>query len=965
MAREYWTLQQMSGWGQAVWLRGFRRRLVDSGGLSELMASAGVSGLETDPEVLAAAVSRGPEYLEVVRCLAAQGNRSADRLLVQEAGIGATALLPGCEENYEKNGEKSSSEESRGEEGGGRHGFVAVPLDPALANDAESLARASHNMLAAAQTPNIVPMLPPTSSGLAVFEALVADGHPVYIGPTFSIASVVRATEAYLRGAQACGAAAPPLALVAFGVSPLDVALDELLRDRVRAAGGEMSAVESLLGGSATAIAKVAWRRQRELLAARIAEPAARPLHMVWTSLSSTDPRQRRERYVEALVGADTVAVLDSGLLRDAMGRDHARVDATLGQRVDDAEEIVAELAALGIDTEAVGEALEAQALRQAHAAYGELTRRVEQATRIATGDAERAAELAATGSPWSASRPEIDEGLARGDEVESLGAVTRMWEKDASLWSADQETANLVRNRLGWLDAAASSALDWEPLRRFATELASTEVEKVLLLGMGGSSLAAEVYRRVFGSTALQVLDSTLPTQIKAVTDSIDPARTLIVVASKSGTTVEVRALLDCFYALATPMLDSPGEQFVVITDPGTPLEQVAHERGFARHWLAPSDVGGRFSALTVFGTLPMALMGIDVPAVLAAARRMAVNCGPEVDTKLNPAARLGAALHQAHDAGRDKITFVTSASLSAFGLWAEQLIAESTGKQGCGLIPVIDEPAASIDRYADDRLFVSMSLADEQDRRHRERIDAIDAAGHPMLHFELEDLHDLGAEFFRWEAGVAIAGALMGINPFDQPDVQASKDRTMALLAAHQDGTPMSDRPPLATDTGWAVFADIERDQELATRVRGTDLESWLAAHLGRAKVPDYVGIQAFIAATPEARSALQGLRELLLERRGVASTLGWGPAFLHSTGQLHKGGPDCGLFLQITADEPADIDVPGAGYSFRHLARAQSLGDLAALQERGRRVLRVHLRDAVAGPGALLEAATAALS
>jgi transaldolase/glucose-6-phosphate isomerase len=940
-------LQQMRGRGQSVWLRGFRRRLVESGRFSELVASAAVSGLETDPEVIAAAVTRGQEYLEPLRRLAGEGEVRADRLLAQEARIAAAALLPAYEES------------------GGRDGVVGVPLEPALRNDPESLAHAAHRMLAEAGTPNVVPMLPPTSSGFAVFEALVADGRAVYVGPVFSVASVVRACEAYLRGTQGCGATAPPMALVSFGVGPLDVALDELLRDRIRAAGREMSAVESLVGGSATAIARIAWRRQREFLAARIADPAARLLRMAWTGLSSTDPRQRRERYVDSLVGPDTVVVLDRGLLRGVMDRNRARVDATLGQRVDEAEEIVAEIAALGIDTEAVGETLEVQALRQAQAAYGDLARRIDDATRIATGDSEHATELAATGSPWSASRPEIDDALATCDEAESRRAVTRMWEKDVSLWSDDEETADLVRSRLGWLDVAAASTVEWEPLRRFTAELVSAEVENVVLLGMGGSSLATEVCRRAFGSNAIQVLDSTLPSQIKAIADTVDPARTLIMVASKSGTTVEVRALLDCFYALATPMLDKPGERFVAITDPGTPLEQIAHERGFARLWLAPSDIGGRFSALTVFGTLPMAVMGIDVPSVLASARRMAANCGPEVDARVNPAARLGAALHQAHDDGRDKITFVISDSLSAFGLWAEQLIAESTGKQGCGLIPVVDEPAASVDRYGDDRLFVSMSLAAEQDRSHRERIDAIDAAGHPMLHIELDDPHDLGAEFFRWEAGVAIAGALMGINPFDQPDVQASKDRTSALLGAHKDGTPMSDRPPLATDAGWAVFADIERDEDLASRVSGGDLESWLAAHLGRAEVPDYVGIQAFVAAAPETRSALQGLRELLLERRGVASTLGWGPGFLHSTGQLHKGGPDCGLFLQITADEPEDIDVPGAGYSFRHLARAQSLGDLAALQERGRRVLRVHLRDAVEGSLALLEAATVALS
>jgi transaldolase/glucose-6-phosphate isomerase len=939
------ALGEIRARGQAVWLNGMRRRLVDSGRLSELMDTMAVSGVATDLGALTGAVARGGEYAEPLLGLRETDSHDVplERLLAEEAAITAAPLRPLYEQS------------------GGSDGLVSVDVDLSRAHDAEGMARAARRLLAEAEAPNVVAKLPPTSSGFAVFEALVADGVHVHVGPLFSIASVLRATEAFLRGTDG-GSERTPVAVVSFGLAAIDNLIDQMLQREIRAAGRDMSRVESLIGGAATAMAKVAWGRQGERMAAAGADPAARRLRLAWVDLSSPDPRQPREHYVERLVGPGTIAVLDTPLLASLARR--ADIDTMLDEGVDQAEEVIAELAELGIDTEEVGGVLEARVVRRARALYAELATRVDVAARALAADQAGASRRASTGTRWSAATVEIEDDLVRCDELEERRGVARLWAKDASLWSDDDDTRDLVRNRLGWLDAAASGSVDPEPLLGFAAELEEAEVENVVLLGMGGSSLTTEVCRRVFDSERVHVLDSTVPGQIEAVGGRVDPARTAVLVASKSGSTIEVRALFDWFYALATPMLDKPGDRFAAITDPGTPLEQLAHERGFARLWLAPADVGGRFSALTVFGTLPMAVMGVDVHAVLAAARRMASACSPEVAVAANPAARLAAALHRAWQAKRDKITFVASPSLSAFGLWAEQLIAESTGKQGRGLIPVVAEPAVDIDHYGDDRIFIALSRHDEPGDRHRALVETIAASDHPLLRFELEDPHELGAEFFRWEAAVALLGALMGINPFDQPDVQAAKDRTAALLAAHRNGTPMSDRPPLATDTGWAVFADIERDEELARRQHGEGLASWLAAHLGRAAPPEYVGLQAFVASTAETRAALQGLRTLLVERLGVATTLGWGPAFLHSTGQLHKGGPDSGLFLQITADDDEDIDVPGAGYSFGRLARAQSLGDLAALQERGRRVLRVHLRDAVNGCRELLEAAEHAL-
>jgi transaldolase/glucose-6-phosphate isomerase len=930
-------LQDMQAQGQRVWLGGLRRRLVDSGRLAELMAECAVTGAVSDLTVLAGALSRGAEYVEIVRRGAAEPEDAAARLLAQDAEHAAPLLLPLYEQSE------------------GRDGIVCVAADLDTASDAEAMARSARRLLATAAAPNVMAGLPPTDAGLAVFETLVADGLHVCLGPVYTVDSVLRATEAYLSATGGEGHAAP-FAAVLFGVASIDGLIDQLLHREIRSGGGDTSGVESLLGGAAVAVAKTAWRRQRDLLAAGGGAADAR-LHLAWTDLTPVDPRQTREHYIERLVGPGTITLLDPTLLGSVRRR--GEIDATLDRQIDEAEELLAEIAELEIDVAQIGAALEAKGLRQARARYARLSRTIAAAAAALAHDPGGAEQRAATGTRWVAGAVEIDERPAACDELEERRAVARMWDKDGSLWGSEEEVIDLARNRLGWLDVAATPDAAEDPLVGFAAELDAAEVEDIILVGMGGSSLTAEVARGIFESDRLRVLDSTVPAQIEAVGGRVDPARTAIVVASKSGTTLEARSLFDWFYARATPILDNPGERFAAITDPGTPLEQIAHERRFDRLWLAPADVGGRYSALTVFGALPMALMGIDVAAVWVAARRMAAACQPEVDVAANPAARLAAALADAWRDGRDKLTLITAPSLAAFGPWVEQLVAESSGKQGRGLVPVIDEPAGAADDYAEDRVFVSLALAGEEDAAHERRIEEIDAAGHPLIRCELEDRHDIGGELFRWEAAVALLGALMDINPFDQPDVQASKDRTEALLAAHGEGDGASDRPPLDTDSGWAVFADLERDEELARRHSGEGLESWLAAHLGRAAPPDYVALQAFLPVEHEIYEALQAMRGLVLERYGVATTLGWGPRFLHSTGQLHKGGPSTGLFLQVTADTDDDIDVPGAGYTFGDLVRAQWLGDLAALQDRGRRVLRVHLRDAAAGCAMLLAA------
>lgn len=505
-------------------------------------------------------------------------------------------------------------------------------------------------------------------------------------------------------------------------------------------------------------------------------------------------------------------------------------------------------------------------------------------------------------------------------DEIESRQLITRIWARDHTVWRPEPQE---IANRLGWLSVPVFSEQQVPTLLALADHTRRRAIRDVVLLGMGGSSLAPEVLRRVFGYRRgwprLHVLDSTVPGWVERVAGSIDPPRTLFIVSSKSGGTVEVIAFFRYFFDLAQHAVGAhAGEHFLAITDPGTSLERLARQHGFGRVLLNPPDIGGRFSALSLFGLVPGTLCGIDPRALLAPVTPMASACAPATPAAQNPGAVLGAWLAASHRCGRDKVTLLTSPRLAPFGLWAEQLLAESTGKEGQGLLPVSLEPEAPVACYGPDRLFVGLRLHGDCNCGLDERCTALQQEGHPVLRLEVRDVKSLGAEFYRWEFATAVAGALIGIQPFDQPNVQESKDLTGTLLRqAAADG-----RPP-----------------ELAAH---GDLQSLLAL----ARPGDYFAITAYLVDAPEIDLALQALRLALLERFHLATTLGYGPRYLHSTGQYHKGGPATGLYVQLTAEWPRDLPVPDEGYSFATLAAAQAEGDLRALAQRGRRVIRIPL-------------------
>jgi len=568
-----------------------------------------------------------------------------------------------------------------------------------------------------------------------------------------------------------------------------------------------------------------------------------------------------------------------------------------------------------------------------------------------------------------------VDAALSAMGEAE---VGRRIWARDGSLWSSDPAQCAEIENRLGWLELPTAMRVDVPRLEALSVEADAAGIGRAVLLGMGGSSLAAETMARMLGVSPhhlpLTVLDSTDPAQVRRVAEDGPLARTLFMVSSKSGTTAEVDALFRYFSGRTVeemgaaqpdnPVAPAPGrrrpgdwrQHFVAITDPGTPLEKLARAEGFRAVYLNPSDIGGRFSALSLFGLVPAALIGADLDRLLERARTMAWDCRSTVPVIENPGIRLGAAMGECARHGRDRLTLLTSPEVAAFGPWVEQLLAESTGKSGVGILPVEGEPLLDPSAYHDDRLFVYLRLSGADNDALDNHCAALAAAGHPVVALPLDDIYDLGAEFYRWEFATAIAGQRLGINPFDQPNVEAAKKRATEALERYARERSLPEEPPVLEDGTLKLYGPpLDADSAPA----------YLRAFLRQADNHDYAAIMAYIDRNSHYQDLLQGVRRTIGARLAIASTVGFGPRYLHSTGQLHKGGPNTGIFLLITHSDADDLAVPGAGYTFGVLKSAQALGDLAALRDAGRRVVRVHLEgDVATSLGDLDQAVQAAL-
>jgi transaldolase / glucose-6-phosphate isomerase len=552
-------------------------------------------------------------------------------------------------------------------------------------------------------------------------------------------------------------------------------------------------------------------------------------------------------------------------------------------------------------------------------------------------------------------------------DDWQSGGKMRRLWERDAALWTGADES-----KWLGWLDIVDEQIAQQDALQKIAKEVQARGFQHVLLLGMGGSSLCPEVLRMTFGKISnfptLHVLDSTDPAQIKAFDHQIDVAKTLFIVSSKSGSTLEPNIFKQYFFERTKQTVGEAkaGSHFIAITDPGSQMQKVAEADGFLHVFFGRPSIGGRYSALSNFGMVPAAVMGVDTKKFLSNAAGMAKACGPNVSVEENPGAALGIILGAAARSGRDKVTIITSPGIADLGAWLEQLLAESTGKIGKGIIPVDREALGAPEVYGNDRVFAYVRLDSGADTSQDAKVAALEKAGHPVVRLMMSDIYELGAEFFRWEIATAVAGSIIGINAFNQPDVEASKVATRNLTAQYEKTGSLPTENPVVDDSGIKLFTDDKNAADLAKAAGGDkSLAGYLKAHLGRIKAGDYFAALGYIQMNEEHAQALQSIRHAVRDKKHVATCLGFGPRFLHSTGQAYKGGPNSGVFLQVTCDDSVELPVPGQKYTFGVVKAAQARGDFQVLAERGRRALRVHLgSDLKVGLAALQAAVQKAL-
>jgi transaldolase/glucose-6-phosphate isomerase len=786
--------------------------------------------------------------------------------------------------------------------------------------------------------PNLMVKVPATPEGIPAVEELIAAGININVTLIFALSAYERVMEAYIRGLGRRLEAGEPVAVhsvASFFVSRVDTAVDPLLEAK-RRSDPDNGALEALLGKAAIANARLAYaafeRYFRGDAFARLRQAGAPVQRPLWASTSAKNPAYRDVLYAEALIGPDTVDTMPPATI-EAFA-DHGVVEGdTVKDDPDGAQGVVDGLETAGISMDAVTQGLLDAGVHAFAASYDQLIDRIAEKVDALRGDfgVRQQYHLGAGG------------GLrdAAGDRE----IVERIWSRDPDLWKpGDAAHAAVIRNRLGWLDSPVAMRARVAELAAFSAEVREEGFSAAVLLGMGGSSLCPEVLRTSFDSApgfpVLYVLDTTDPEAVAALQQRLDLRRSLFIVASKSGTTLETLSHLAHFWKAVTGAgVAEPGRNFAAITDPGSPLAQLGAERKFRRVFENPPDIGGRYSALSFFGLVPAAVMGLDIALLLDRADAMRASCAAGTPARLNCGLALGSALGTQQAQGRDKITILAPPRIAAFSLWAEQLIAESTGKEGRGLIPVGGEPIGDPGVYAGDRLFVALGLG-AGDPDFDGKVEKLAVAGLPVVNLQLRDLYDLAAEFFRWEFATAVAAVSLHIDPFDEPNVKESKDNTQAVLATYEKSGSLSDEQPTAQSGGIRVYGGVP----------SASVEDSLIAHLRQTRPGDYVALMAYVDPSERNDRALEVLRTAIRDVHTVATTVGFGPRFLHSTGQMHKGGPNTGVFVQVTADHGVDLDIPGQTFSFATLIGAQAQGDLQSLRSHGRRVIRIHAEGEV---------------
>ena len=947
-------LKVLYGHGQSAWLDYIRRSLITSGELQRLIDEDGLRGVTSNPAIFEKAITGSHDYTLVLKGLEAQNldaKATYEALAIRDIQDAADILRP----LYR------ASER--------RDGYVSLEVSPYLARDTRGTLEEARRLWKAVARENVMIKVPATPEGIPAIRELIGAAINVNVTLLFSKAAYERVADAYIGGLEQLASAGGDVSNVAsvasFFISRIDSALDAMLDTRLDGSSDarERALLKSLVGKVAIANAKLTYRRYQELFSdarwRELARQGAQTQRVLWASTGTKNPSYRDVIYVEELIGRDTVNTIPPATF-DAF-RDHGRVRMSLVEDVEGAHDTMETLARVGISMKEVTDRLLDDGVTLFSEAFDKLLNAVDRSCKSA-------GEVSIGHQTHS-----LPDSLAKAVKASLkgwavAGKVRRLWARDASLWTGTDESY-----WLGWLGIADDQAAHVQQLKSLAEEVRRERFSHALLLGMGGSSLCPEVLRKTFGHLTgypeLHVLDSTDPAQVKAFEARVDLARTLFIVSSKSGGTLEPNIFKQYFFERVRQAVgaEEAGKRFIAITDPGSKMQQVAKGDRFRHIFSGVPSIGGRYSALSNFGMVPAAVMGIDVVRFLDRTEEMVRACSSCVPVEENPGVVLGTILGVAAKQGRDKLTIIASAGIGDLGAWLEQLVAESTGKEGKGIIPVDRESIGAPGVYGDDRVFVYLRLEGGADPAQDAAIAALERAGQPVVRIAVTDIYDLGQEFFRWEIATAVAGSIIGINPFNQPDVEASKVATRTLTSEYERTGDLPAESPFFEQAGTKLFTDESNAAALRESAgRDPTLARYLKAHFDRLRPSDYFALLGYIEMNEMNEAKLQAARHAVRDRTRVATCLGFGPRFLHSTGQGYKGGPASGVFLQITCDDPLDVPVPGQKYTFGIVKAAQARGDFQVLAERDRRALRVHLgRDLAAGLSRLDAAVKEALA
>ena len=907
-------ISKLTDLGQSLWYDYMERRILEDGELARLIDQGDIRGLTSNPSIFNHAIAKSKDYDSALIPMSWAGYTDKmilEQLMVEDIERVADLLKPLFDKTH------------------GGDGFVSLEVKPDLAYETEQTIAEAHRLWSIVHRPNVMIKIPATKPGLAAIRRSIAAGININITLIFSIDRYKEVMDAYLTGLEDRVKAGQPIdhinSVASFFVSRIDNKVDKYLEPIIQSSGLKAQTAKLLLGKIAIANARLAYAEFRKVFESdrfrKLQGNGARLQRPLWASTSTKNPTYPDTMYVDELIGDHTVNTVPPQTLEAF--KEHGKVQLTIEKDLDAAKKAFADLESVGISMQKVTQELEEEGVKAFSEAYDSLLASV----KLRREDA--LVELGSLSKPVS----------KRVTQLQSDDFLKRFYSKEASLWTDDPKGREEVSIRMGWLTSPNTSMALLPELKKITFQVQNAGYTHALLLGMGGSSLAAEVFSLIFrgevSGLKLTILDSTDPAQVLSATRKNPVATTLYIVSSKSGGTAEVKALFDYFWKRAHRSVgDKAPEHFIAITDPGTSLEKMAFERGFRKIILADPNIGGRYSALTAFGLVPAALMGIDVSQILSCASWMQSECSANQPYGRNPGFVLGTILAEAAMHGRDKLTIIADPELSPFGAWLEQLVAESSGKQGKGIIPVDGEIPAKPDFYSNDRLFIYMRRSGKYDAK----VKLLRKAGHPVLNQDFLDNYALASEFYKWEFAIATACSILGVDAFDQPDVQDSKNRTIAKISYYQEHGKFIENRPIVDDHGISLFGDLTPDSRQVSKIVDKFLKS--------GKPDDYVAINAYIERDRRNVATLQELRSWVREQTKLATTLGFGPRFQHSTGQLHKGGKNNGLFLVITSDPKTDLDIPDEGLSFGILERGQALGDLEALEARNRRVLRIHL-------------------